>query len=75
MDLKKVVARNLRRIRYAQGLTQEVLADRAELSARYIGKIESGVVSPSVTIIGRLAEALSIDAGELVRDDRPGDSK
>jgi transcriptional regulator with XRE-family HTH domain len=67
MDLKEVVARNLRRIRHAQNLTQEALAERVALSPRYIGKIESGAASPSVTVVGRIADALDIDPCELVR--------
>jgi transcriptional regulator with XRE-family HTH domain len=66
MDLKDVVAKNLRRIRYAQNITQEVLAERSGLSARYVGKVESGAASPSITTVGRLAEALSIAPEELV---------
>ncbi|WP_374658334.1 helix-turn-helix domain-containing protein [Phenylobacterium sp.] len=33
MDLKEVVAINLRRLRHAKGMTQEELAERAGLSA------------------------------------------
>ena len=36
MDLKEVVAINLRRVRHAKKMTQEELADAAGLSARYI---------------------------------------
>jgi transcriptional regulator with XRE-family HTH domain len=71
MDLKETVAKNLRRIRHDQKLTQEALADRVALSGRYIGKIESGVASPSITVVGRLAEALAIDPCDLIRDDKP----
>jgi DNA-binding XRE family transcriptional regulator len=67
MDLKDVLATNLRRIRHAKKLTQEALAERAELSPRYIGKIEGASTSPTVTVLGRLAEALEIDACELIR--------
>jgi len=42
MDLKEVMAINLRRLRHAKGMTQEELAERAGLSARYIGAIERG---------------------------------
>jgi len=48
MDLKEVMALNLRRLRHDQQLTQEELADRAGLSARYIGGIERARVSPTV---------------------------
>ena len=67
MDLKEVMAVNLRRLRHGRQLTQEDLADRAGLSARYVGDIERAKVSASVTVLGRLAEALDVDASELIR--------
>ncbi|MFJ6327641.1 helix-turn-helix domain-containing protein [Brucella anthropi] len=68
MDLKEVMARNLRRIRHDENLTQEELADRAGLSMRYIGAIERGDVSASVTVLGQIAEALGIEPGELLKN-------
>ncbi|MGE0294468.1 MAG: helix-turn-helix domain-containing protein [Hyphomonadaceae bacterium] len=67
MDLKEVMAVNLRRLRHAKGMTQEELAESAGLSARYVGGIERADVSASVTVLGRIAEALEIEATELVR--------
>lgn len=67
MDLKEAMAKNLRRIRHAQKQTQEELADRAELSLRYIGAIERGDVSASVTVLGQIADALGVDPGELLK--------
>ena len=75
MDLKEVMAINLRRLRHAKGMTQEELAERAGLSARYIGAIERADVSASVTVLGQVAEALDVEAAELVRGPhRKGDS-
>lgn len=67
MDLKESLAANLRRVRHAKKLTQEELADRAELSARYVGAIERADVSASITVVGQLADALGVDPSELVR--------
>lgn len=67
MDLKDVLAINLRRQRQASEMTQEELADRARLSSRYVGSIERGRVSASVSILGRLAKALHVDPCELIR--------
>jgi transcriptional regulator with XRE-family HTH domain len=67
MDLSKAMAINLRRERQAKGLTQEELADRASLSARYLGSIERATVSASVTVLGRLAQALRVDPCDLIR--------
>ncbi|MFC6447744.1 helix-turn-helix domain-containing protein [Shinella zoogloeoides] len=73
MDLKEVMARNLRRIRHAKKLTQEELADRASLSMRYVGAIERGDVSASVTVLGQIAEALEVDPAELLQRSTGGD--
>ncbi|MCJ8141695.1 helix-turn-helix transcriptional regulator [Ancylobacter sp. A5.8] len=67
MDLKEVMAVNLRRTRHDKNMTQEELADRASLSARYIGAIERADVSASVTVLGQIADALGIEAGELLK--------
>ena len=48
-------------------MTQEELAERAGLSARYVGAIEVGDVSASVTVLGRIAEALGVEPGDLLR--------
>ncbi|TKT81012.1 helix-turn-helix transcriptional regulator [Aquamicrobium sp. LC103] len=68
MDLKEIMARNLRRIRHDENLTQEELAGRAGLSMRYVGAIERGDVSASVTVLGQIAEALGIEPGELLKN-------
>ena len=70
MDLKDTVAANLRRLRHGKKMTQEDLADRAGLSARYVSRIETGAASPTVTALGQLAQALGVDAVELVRQRR-----
>ena len=58
---------NLRRKRHDRHMTQEELAERAGLSARYVGAIERGDVSASVTVLGQIAEALGIEPGDLLR--------
>lgn len=67
MDLKEVMAINLRRLRHAKELTQEDLADMTGLSARYIGAIERGNKSATVTVLGKIADALKTDPAELIR--------
>lgn len=67
MDLKEIMATNLRRLRHDRQFTQEELAERAGLSSRYIGAIERADVSASVTVLGQIAEALGVEAGELLK--------
>ena len=67
MNLTEVMAANVRRARHAGKMTQEELADRAGLSARYLGSIERAAVSASITVLEQLARALDVDPCELIR--------
>ena len=67
MDLKEIMAVNLRRKRHDLQMTQEELAERAGLSARYVGAIERGDVSASVTVLGQIAEAFGAEPGDLLK--------
>jgi transcriptional regulator with XRE-family HTH domain len=58
----------VRRLRNERGLTQEVLAERTDLSVSYIGFIERGENVPTLTIVLNLAKALGVDAADLVRE-------
>jgi transcriptional regulator with XRE-family HTH domain len=68
--LRSLVAKNLRDIRSAKGVSQEDPAHRANLNRNYIGMLESGKNSPTVKTLGRIADALGIDAVEFFRRDR-----
>jgi len=70
MDLKNVLAANLRRLRHERELTQEELAGRAGISSRYVGAVERADVSVSVTVLGQIAEALSVEPSELLKSIR-----
>ncbi|QCL97982.1 helix-turn-helix domain-containing protein [Agrobacterium tumefaciens] len=70
MDLKEVMAINLRRIRHERQITQEELAHLSGISARYVGSIERADKSASVTVLGKISEALDIDPSELLRTTR-----
>lgn len=65
MRLRARVARNLRRLRAERGLTQEEVAERADLNRNYIGMIEREENSPTVDAIERIAAALQVDAVAL----------
>ena len=66
-DLTEIVAIRVRQSRNARQWTQEELADRVGLSVRYIGQVERCQASPTVSVLGRLAETLGVEPGELVR--------
>jgi transcriptional regulator with XRE-family HTH domain len=55
----------IRRTRKRAELTQEQLADRAEINAKQIGILERGRGNPSYTTLARVASALELRIGEL----------
>jgi transcriptional regulator with XRE-family HTH domain len=58
---------NLRALRVAQGMSQEELADKASLDRTYISSVERGHRNIGIDNIEKLAQALRIDAWELMR--------
>jgi len=50
-------------------MTQEDLADRAAISARYVGQVERVQTVASIDVLERLARALGVEPGELIRPD------
>jgi transcriptional regulator with XRE-family HTH domain len=67
MDLRDVFATNLRRVRNEKGLTQDDLAYEARVSRSYLSQLEKGVFYASLSVIGRLADTLEIEAYELLK--------
>jgi len=67
-DWRKIVGRNVRRLRRQKGLTQEQLAFEAELDLTYVGGIERGKRNPSLLAMARLANALSVSLPKLLAD-------
>jgi transcriptional regulator with XRE-family HTH domain len=56
----------IRRSREKRGLSQEALADAADIHITHLGGLERGVRNPSYATLLRLAKALGIKPGELV---------
>ena len=66
-DPKSVFGQNVRKIRTEAGLSQEELADRAELHRTYISSIERGQRNVSIENIFAIAAALGVSPTELVK--------
>jgi transcriptional regulator with XRE-family HTH domain len=58
----------VRALREERGLTQEQLAEHADMSATYIGYIERGDNVPTLTIILQIASALGVRPAALLRE-------
>jgi transcriptional regulator with XRE-family HTH domain len=58
----------VRRLRKQAGLSQEALAERADLSADFLGFIERGENVPTLTTILQLARALGVQPSKIIKD-------
>ena len=61
-------AANMRRIRLQEALTQEKIAEFAELHPNYISSVERGERNISIRNIDRIAGALGVEMVDLVAE-------
>jgi len=69
MDMRKLVGRNFARLRAERGLTQETVAERANLSQQYISGIENGKRNPTIETLADIAQALGVSHLDLLKLD------
>lgn len=67
MDILEVLSSNLRKYRKAAGLSQEALANKTNLHRTYIGGIEQRRINVSSINLQKIAEALNIEAWQLLK--------
>lgn len=61
----KAFGTNLKRIRKESGLSQEDLANDADIPLSQVGRIERGEVNTTISTVFVLAKALKIEASDL----------
>ncbi|MEZ4235512.1 MAG: XRE family transcriptional regulator [Myxococcota bacterium] len=64
------LARNLRALRDAQGLTQNQLASRAGIPRATLAHLETGAGNPTLLVLVRIASALNVTIEELISPPR-----
>jgi transcriptional regulator with XRE-family HTH domain len=65
-EQRKLFGKRLRELRLAQGVSQEKLAEMADLHRNYVGILERAQQSPSLDAICKLAHALKVKPAELL---------
>ena len=68
MNIREVFAGNLRRLRKARGLSQEDLADAADLDRTYISALERRRFAASLDVVQAIALALEVRPADLLAD-------
>lgn len=69
MDMRRLVGRNVRRLRLAAAFTQEQLAERSGFGQQYISDLERGRENPTVVTLFELAQALGVTPVDLITPD------
>ena len=67
MDIKQKFGLKIKEIRNEKGLSQEKLAELAQLHRTYISSLELGQRNVSIVNVERLAEALECEVTELFK--------
>lgn len=67
MDVRSLVAWNLRRLRVAKNISQDELALISEVERAYVGHLERGTKNPTIDTLAKLAAALECEIMELFR--------
>lgn len=65
---REVLARNMREKRAELGISQERLAELADLHRTYVSSVERCQRNIGIDGIGRIARALKLKLSELLRD-------
>jgi transcriptional regulator with XRE-family HTH domain len=69
-DVRRMVGRNVKRLRIAADLSQAELAERMGVDRAYVSGLELGQRNPTIVTLWHLAEALSVRL-QLFFDESP----
>ena len=67
MDIRATVGLNVLRVRRERNLSQEELSFRSGLTRAYLSGLEAGRRNPTIVSLSKIADALGIEVGILVR--------
>lgn len=65
-EIIKIFAENVRAVRARKRLSQETLAEKADITPEYLARIEKEKYSPSLVVIVKLAAALGVGVDKLI---------
>jgi transcriptional regulator with XRE-family HTH domain len=66
VEVRKILAQNIRAYRLAKKLSQEDLADSCDLHRTYVGSIERSERNVTISSLEVLAQALGVSVPELL---------
>ncbi|MCL1963543.1 MAG: helix-turn-helix domain-containing protein [Firmicutes bacterium] len=64
----KIIGKRIKKARIASGLTQEVLAEKIDVSTNYMTRVENGYEKPNLTLLAKISVAAHISLPALLTD-------
>jgi transcriptional regulator with XRE-family HTH domain len=68
--LRDVLAKNMRMLRRARGLSQQALADEIGIDRTYCGSVERAERNVSIDNVACIAKALAVEPWKLLKEGR-----
>jgi len=65
MNAKILIGKRIQELRKARGLSQEKIAEKADISSTYLSRIECGRENPTLDMLIKLANALEVEMWEM----------
>ncbi|WP_456717037.1 helix-turn-helix domain-containing protein [Bradyrhizobium sp. USDA 4353] len=73
MNIRDVLAANLKRLRRTKGVSQEELAHRADIDRTYISMVERRRNAASIDVLAALAAGLGVEPADLLKPTPPAE--
>jgi transcriptional regulator with XRE-family HTH domain len=70
-DVRRMVGRNVQRLRAEAGLSQAALAERMGVDRAYVSGLELGQRNPTILSLWHVAEALGVKLQHFFQEERP----
>jgi transcriptional regulator with XRE-family HTH domain len=67
-SLSKTFAEVLRKHRKSKKITQEKLAERADIASKMVSLIERGTINPSLNLMDSIAQGLGVPLAEMIKE-------
>lgn len=65
-DINKKIGKKIASIRNEKGMLQADLANKSDISAEYISRLERGINAPSIATLGKISKALTVEIQDLL---------
>lgn len=65
MEIKKLTGLRIKELRRSKQLSQEQLAERADINSKYLSRMERGTENPTLDMLIKLSTALDVEMWEM----------